>query len=130
VTPTHSDGWAEIVERDAVYRRPTPHARLRLADDPPPFRGGAVVGYQTAGEWRYNVVEVGAESETTLRRLEATQVTFDVDAFRRHLIKCQQTKELSGRQLYQKYRLDIGRATLRPRGRNVRGELRWTLAFE
>src|SRR5439155_8651535 len=45
-------------------------------------------------------------------------------------IKCQQTKELSGRQLYQKYRLDIGRATLRPRGRNVRGELRWTLAFE
>src|SRR5439155_378421 len=81
-------------------------------------------------EWRYNVVEIGAESEMTLRRLEATQVEFDVREFRRHISKCRRRKRRNADELLRKYQLDISRATLRPRGRNVRGELRWTLTFE
>jgi hypothetical protein len=128
--PDAAEGWVAILERDSEYRRQPRCARLRLVDDPLPSRTSTILKYETAGEWRYNVVEIGEDSDKILRQLEAVRVTFDHVEFQKHLRRCRRVKQQVARRLLAEFRLDIDRATLRPRGRNAKGQLRFTLAFE
>ncbi len=130
-----AEAWSAIVARDPDYHRPPFSTRLRLVNHPPPVRvfdadGRCVVRYETAGEWRYNLVEIGEASERTLRRLEDARVTFDVAEFRRHLARCRRERQEIAERLRREFGLDVDRASLRPRGRNRRGQLRWQLTFE
>ena len=69
----------EIIEADPVYRRhQSAHLRLLLASEDLPERG---IKREIAGEWSYNVVEVGPRSAELIRRLEAARLYLHVPTF-------------------------------------------------
>jgi hypothetical protein len=69
----------EIIAADPVYRRPpSANPRLLLANENLPERG---ITREIAGEWSYNVAEVGPRSVELIRRLEAARLYLHVPTF-------------------------------------------------